>query len=135
MALPSAAAFTAAHRPLAALDRTGLEDLFRVWFGASGRRYICSVYPVGAPPAFDCGRAVVAAVRKHAKALEPSAEIAFVFQPAADDDLGVWERKARQCGANEWHVHLLAETAAARDFAASDLAPIHRAPGGLRLAA
>jgi hypothetical protein len=108
---------------LAALVRTGLEDLFRVWAGASGRRYICSVYPLGEPPAFDCGRAIVAAVRKSAAG---GAAIVFVFQPgAADeaDELRRWAQKARQRGANEWHVHLLAESPAARQFAARDLAP------------
>ena len=109
-------------RVLAALSRTGLEDLFRVWAGASGRRYICSVYPLSEPPAFDCGRAIVAAVRKSAA----GAAIVFVFQPcAADeaDELRRWAQKARQRGANEWHVHLLAESPAARHFAARDLAP------------
>ena len=109
-------------RVLAALDRTGLEDLFRVWAGASGRRYICSVYPLGEPRAFDCGRAIVAAVRKSAA----GAAIVFVFQPGAEDEadeLRRWAQKARQRGANEWHVHLLAESPAARHFAARDLAP------------
>ena len=109
-------------RVLAALDRTGLEDLFRVWAGASGRRYICSVYPLGEPRAFDCGRAIVAAVRKSAA----GAAIVFVFQPGAGDEadeLRNWAQKARQRGANEWHVHLLAESPAARHFAARDLAP------------
>ena len=113
---------TGTPRVLAALDRTGLEDLFRVWAGASGRRYICSVYPLGEPPAFDCGRAIVAAVRKSAA----GAAIVFVFQPdAADeaDELTCWAQKARLRGANEWHVHLLAESPAARKFAARDLAP------------
>jgi hypothetical protein len=107
---------------LAALVRTGLEDLFRVWAGASGRRYICSVYPLSEPPAFDCGRAIVAAVRKSAA----GAAIVFVFQPGAGDEadeLRNWAQKARQRGANEWHVHLLADSPAARQFAERDLAP------------
>jgi hypothetical protein len=114
--------FTATPRPLAALDRTGLEDLFRVWAGASGRRYICSVYALGEPPAFDCGRAIVAAVRKSAA----GSAIIFVFQPDAGDeadDLRCWAQKARQRGATEWHVHLLADSPAARKLAARDLAP------------
>jgi hypothetical protein len=115
--------FATTPRPLAALDRTGLEDLFRVWAGASGRGYICSVYPLGEPPAFDCGRAIVAAVRKSAA----GAAIVFVFQPSAGDEaeeLRGWAQKARQRGTNEWHVHLLADSPAARQFAARDLAPL-----------
>jgi hypothetical protein len=121
MALASAVVFCAGSpRPLAALDRTGLEDLFRVWPGASGRRYICSVYPIGEPPVFDCRRAIVAAVRKSAA----GAAILSVFVPGAEDaadDLRARAEKARQRGAHEWHVHLLANTEEARDFAARDL--------------
>lgn len=123
MALASAAPFCAGNpRPLAALDRTGLEDLFRVWPGASGRRYICSVYPVGEPPVFDCRRAIVAAVRRNAA----GAGLLFAFVPGAEDEadeLRARSQKARQRGANEWHVHLLANTQEARDFAARDLSP------------
>jgi hypothetical protein len=120
-ASPDAHSFSKPHHPLAALDRTGLESLFHAWVGASGRRYICSVYGVGAPPAFDCRRAVVAAVRRSAA----GAELVFIFQPdalAECDDLRGWTRKAQACGANEWHVHLLAGTPAARADAQRDLA-------------
>lgn len=112
--------FPPAHSPLAALDKTGLEKLFHAWAGASGRRYICSVYPVGEPPAFDCSRAVVAAVRRTAE----KAETVFVFAPESDSgDLQFWARKAHLAGAGEWHVHLLADTPAAREAAVRDLAP------------
>ena len=130
MALPLAnSRFVARLLPLAALDRTGLENLFQSWRGASGRRYICSVYPVGEAPAFDCARAIVVAVRKNAE----GASIAFVFEPGAQgesDGLRQWTQKARQYGAEEWHVHLLAGSEAERAFALRDLAPC-----SLRLAA
>jgi hypothetical protein len=123
MARPFAAShFAASPLPLASLDRTGLENLFQSWRGASGRRYICSVYPVGEAPSFDCARAIVAAVRKNAE----GASIAFVFQPGPEgesDGLRQWTQKARQYGADEWHVHLLAGSKEERDFALRDLAP------------
>ncbi len=121
-ALPVGSFFAARHRPLACLDRTGLESLFEAWLGASGRRYVCSVYSVDAPPSFDCGRAIVAAVRKNAE----GASIAFVFQPgetAEEGEMRAWAQKAKTCGANEWHVHLLAGSRAERDAAVRDLAP------------
>jgi hypothetical protein len=121
--------FAASCLPLACLDRTGMENWFQSWRGASGRRYICSVYAVGEPPSFDCDRAIVAAVRKGA----PGASIVFVFQPgpeAESDGLHQWTERARQYGADEWHVHLLAGSKAERDFALRDLAP-----PALRLAA
>lgn len=114
---------TKASGPLAALSQTGLEGLFHSWRGASGQRYICSVYDVDQPAAFDCSRAVVIAVRRDAAG---QASIAFVFQPdglaeGAADSLGLWTLRARQCGAREWHVHLLAASAEERKLAARDL--------------
>lgn len=115
----------AANRPLASLAQTGLENLFHSWIGASGRRYVCSVYPLDEPPAFDCRRAVVAAVRKG----QNGAAILFAFQPGLDeerDEFRLWTERARACGAEEWHVHLLAETPEARAFIVRDLSPARR---------
>ncbi|MCW2274077.1 hypothetical protein GJ654_06540 [Rhodoblastus acidophilus] len=113
----------AAHqssRPLAALRATVLESLFCSWSGRSGRRYICSIHPITEEPAFDCGRAVVAAVRPSFS----GAAIAFVFLPRTDgDDFPLWARRARSCGASAFHVHLLAETEGDRAATASDLRP------------
>ncbi len=111
------------NRPLASLSRTGLEKLFHNWLGASGRRYICSVYAVGAPPVFDRSRAVVAAVRRDAA----ESRIAFVFAANPDDDdFAFWTARARACGACEWHVHLLAETPEARASVLRDMEPARR---------
>lgn len=113
------------NRPLASLIRTSLEKLFHSWFGVSGQRYICSVYAVGGPPAFDRSRAVVAAVRREAT----KAEILFVFDPGPDEDsvdFRQWTARACASGANEWHVHLLAETAEERAFILGELSPARR---------
>jgi hypothetical protein len=122
------------NRPLAALRTTALESLFQSWRGLSGRRYICSVYPIDqvcpidqvhsiAEPAFECGRAVVLAVRQ----TMDGAEIVFIFQPAASGaDFASWAALARRCGAGQFHVHLLAETQAERDGVAADLRPQER---------
>ncbi|WP_298428170.1 hypothetical protein [Rhodoblastus sp.] len=115
----------AGHRPLASLAQTGLEKLFHNWIGASGRRYVCSVYPIGEQPVFDANRAVAAAVRRDAN----DASILFVFQPARGEtrhDFARWTDRARACGADEWHVHLLAETAVERAFIVGDLFPSYR---------
>jgi hypothetical protein len=110
----------ASSRPLAALRATVLEHLFQSWRGRSGRRYICSVHPITDEAAFDCDRAVVAAVRQTPK----GSEIAFVFQPAAaGGDFSLWAERARRCGARALHVHLLADTPDARAAVAADLRP------------
>jgi hypothetical protein len=113
------------NRPLTSLRRTGLEKLFHSWLGASGRRYICSVYSVGEPPPFDESRAVIAAVRPGTA----RAEIAFVFAPGLNgesEDFDLWTARARACGASEWHVHLLADTPQARGVVLRDLTPARR---------
>ena len=54
----------------------------------------------------------------------------FLFQPGPDeaaDDLRFWTQKARASGANEWHVHLLAETPEDRALVLRDLSPARRA--------
>ena len=87
---------TASSRPLAALRATALEHLFQSWRGRSGRRYIFSVHPVAGVAAFDCGRAVVVAVRRTSGA----PEIAFVFQPTREGRaFAAWAEQARLCGA------------------------------------
>jgi hypothetical protein len=115
-------AFSARCLPLACLDRTGMENWLRSWRGASGRRYICSVYAIGEPPVFDFERAIVAAVRKG----EDGGSILFVFQPgpeAESEGFRHWTEQARRQGADEWHVHLLAGTPEERELALSDLSP------------
>ena len=84
--------FAVSSHKLVALDDTGLESFFHSWRGASGRRYICSVYDIDEAPQFDLARAVVAAVRRNAA----GTEITFTFQPAADgSDWRYWAEKAR----------------------------------------
>jgi hypothetical protein len=114
--------FAARCLPLACLDRTGMENWLRSWRGASGRRYICSVYTIGDSPAFDFERAIVAAVRKG----DDGGSILFVFQPgqlAEGEGMRQWTETARRQGADEWHVHLLAETPEQRELALNDLSP------------
>jgi hypothetical protein len=120
MNLPSLAAID--NRPLASLARTGLDKMFHSWIGASGRRYVCSVYSINEPPAFDYRRAIVAAVRR----TQPGATIAFIFEPRDLDDFELSTRRARAAGAEQWHVHLLADTPEARAFVVRDLCPARR---------
>jgi hypothetical protein len=107
-------------RPLAALRATALEDLFQSWRGRSGRRYICSVHPAAEDATFEIGRAVVAAVRRTSE----GSEIIFVFEPGRPGrGFAAWAERARRSGAAEFHVHLLAQTRAARAAVAKDLRP------------
>jgi hypothetical protein len=116
----------AAEAPLRCLSDGALSKHFHKWRGASGRGYVCSVFPVragaefGGLPDFDGGVAI--AVARDAKGQR---------RPLAVFDL-CW-REARFCGdlesvgsalrsgASEWHVHLLADSEQARKAVISDI--------------
>jgi hypothetical protein len=106
--------------PLAALAGETLSPRFCAWRGASGRRYIASVYDARACPAY-CDAALIAVAigtdgRRRIVAL---ADTGVFPEP-------VVARLARTPAPNggrlELHLHLLAATAAERHAALDDLA-------------
>ena len=123
---PEAAPPTAPHfaeteaEPLASLADEPLSPRFCAWRGASGRRYIASVYEARACPAY-CDAALIAV------AAEPDGRRRIV----ALADTGVFpepvvarlaQTAAPFSGRLELHLHLLAATAAERRAALDDLA-------------
>lgn len=106
------------HGRLTSLAETGLAHLFESWRGASGRRYICSVYDIVDPPVFDPAQAVVFAVRR----APVGAEILFACAGVATEAEFLRRRaQAERVGATHWHVHLLASTPQARAAVLADL--------------
>ena len=109
---------------LVALADTPLASRFCSWPGLSGRRYIFSVYPWSECPPF-CHAVLLAAVRDDAgrrRALSVFDTGAFP-EPAllrAGRDLGVYGARL------EFHLHLLASSAAERESVLADLA-VHSA--------
>ncbi len=111
--------------PLAGLAGTDLSRRFRHWRGASGKRHLFSVFPVGTPlPGEDAPRfadAVVMAVGRDAcgvpciLALDETGPLPDLFYDSARF------RAAVTAGAEEIHVHLLADTATARAAVMHDL--------------
>jgi hypothetical protein len=106
--------------PLAALAGRALEPRFRSWRGASGRRYIVSVYDPDACPAY-CDAVLIAA------AVDPDGRRRLL----ALADTGVFPepvlaRARRSLGdvaePVEFHLHLLAASSAERRAALDDLA-------------
>ncbi|MCX7899619.1 MAG: hypothetical protein N2444_05985 [Methylocystis sp.] len=111
-------AAAARGRALEALnDSEWLRDRFFSWRGASGRRYVCSVFQVG-ESAFvaELARGVIIGVARE------SAPRPVCVLPAgvgfASDRAGLW-RYARELGVTEWHVLFCAEENTLRDIAAS----------------
>ncbi len=114
------------HAPLAGLAGSDQSQRFRYWRGASGRRYLFSVFPIGSRRSIDlCPRfdnAVVLAV-KHGAGDER--EILCLDQTGTIPDLffdGQQLRDAVAVGGNEIHVHLLTEHAEGRLAMLRDLA-------------
>lgn len=121
--LPRAVAASAV--PLAGLAGTDLARRFRHWRGASGKRHLFSVFPVGEPtPGEDAPRfadAVVLAVGRDAAgerrilALDDTGPEPDLFYESARF------RAAVAAGADEIHVHLLTDTPAGRAALLRDL--------------
>jgi hypothetical protein len=101
--------------PLAAPENSALASRFHFWRGASGRRYVCSVFPPERLPAYE--RAIALFVRKS------SGQIVGVAAGLAD--------KSAVAQAEEVHVHLARDgaalAAAFRDLSAL-IAPMKPAP-------
>jgi len=107
--------------PLASLAGSVLGPRFHAWYGRSGGRTICSVYPVregeagyGLP---DFTWAIVIAAGRDRGRLHSVAVFAF----GERDDKSAYAEKAITAGAVEWHVHLLAQDEPARFAVLRDL--------------
>jgi hypothetical protein len=123
---PQSPSVAAADAPLACLAGGALASRFHAWYGLSGRRYICSVFPVveeaaaGGLPEFEAGIVIATAKdrrgqRRALAAFELSWDGESVKHKGQID-------AALKAGASEWHVHLLAESLAQRRASLADLA-------------
>lgn len=102
--------------PLAALSGNPLAGRFHNWRGASGRRYICTIFADRAQTG-DFADALILNVRRDADGGRSLLGIAGSDATLAK---GVCSQGPAAC-ANEWHVHLMAATRAAREEAMADL--------------
>jgi hypothetical protein len=107
--------------PLSVLAGEDLGGRFRFWRGASGRRYMFSVYSSEACPAYDRAVLVGAAVEA-----DGSRRILFIDDTGAFPEPALGRARARLAKARskiEFHVHLLAVSPAERTALIDDLAP------------
>ncbi len=105
---------------LAALAGLPFSSRFRSWTGLSGRRYVFSVYPASACPAF-CHAVLLAAVRDGPRRLR----IVSVRDTGAFPEPVVAraQREFRAFGPGlEFHLHLLPSSSADRAATIADLA-------------
>jgi hypothetical protein len=121
----------ATSAPLAALAGGALASRFHAWHGASGRRYVCSVFQ--APPTGKLGdapgfaSAVILAIgfapdgsRRLLAIAETDAEGGLRFIDAVIPSQS-WPREPWPQDTVEWHVHLLAVSPGARRALIADL--------------
>ena len=114
-----------ADTPLAGLAGSDLAGRFRHWRGLSGRRYLFSVFPLGARPALDrlprYEQAVILAVRRDQ---DGTRTILLAADTGPMPDVlfgGHGLHDAIASGANEIHMHLLADDGRARLAIVDDL--------------
>ncbi len=112
--------------PLASLAGSVLGPRFHAWYGRSGRRTICSVYPVRRDeaglglPDFTWAIVIAASRDQGARDQGPLRSLA-VFAFGEGEDKTTHAVKAVADGALEWHVHLLAQDELARYAVLQDL--------------
>jgi hypothetical protein len=128
----------ARNSALASLAGEALAERFHAWHGASGRRYVFTIFPVNsaAPDSGlpDFAEAVVIAVARKSdgsrrrvslcqreRGANPYARESFILEALAG-------------GACEWHVHLLAIEVAQRRAVIADIEAMRYAPKAARRA-
>jgi hypothetical protein len=119
----SASSSEGASAPLRALAGNALDARFRSWRGASGRRYIFSIFDRQSCPAYEHVVAMIAAV-------DPDGERRIIFI----DDTGCFPDLALATALKgtpvvreiEFHVHLLATSRAERTAMIADLTHARR---------
>jgi len=104
-------------------SEAAFDQAFHYWRGGSGRRYLHSVYTLIGCPALP--RANYILVRRY----DNGTRVALGFGQTKDDavtlNLAHLRHEGAKLGANEVHIHLLAETAEDRADVEADLTAAH----------
>lgn len=98
---------------------TGTRDRFHFWCGASGQRYVHTVYDL-----LDCPEVPAAnflLVRREASGRRTVLAIGHLKRQSASLNLAEIRHRGARLGANEVHVHLLAPSAQDRRVVELDL--------------
>jgi hypothetical protein len=112
-----------ADEPALVCSEAAFDQAFHYWRGASGRRYLHSVYTLIGCPALP--RANYILVRRY----DNGTRVALAFGQTKDDavtlNLAHLRHEGAKIGANEVHIHLLAETTEDRGDVEADLTAAH----------
>lgn len=100
-------------------DRELVEESYQFWTGASGKRYVHTVYDLLTCPALPAANFML--VRKDASGVANVLSIGRVSNSASSLNLATIRRQGAKLGATEVHVHLLADDTATAQFIERDL--------------
>jgi hypothetical protein len=120
---PEFGEFGPADEPALVCSEAAFAQAFHYWRGASGRRYLHSVYSLIGCPALP--RANYILVRRY----DDGRRVALSFGQTKDEavtlNLAHLRHEGAKIGANEVHIHLLAENADDRVLVEADLTAAH----------
>jgi hypothetical protein len=112
-----------ADEPALVCSEAAFDQAFHYWRGASGRRYLHSVYTLIGCPTLPQANYIL--VHRY----DDGRRLALAFGQTKDDattlNLAHLRHEGAKCGANEVHIHLLAEGGDARALVEADLVAAH----------
>jgi hypothetical protein len=91
------------------------------WRGRSGRRYIVGVHPLVEAEVLDVTDAVILAVKRDEDGIAHVLDVATAGSHPSQQARARWMTRVRELGANEMHVHRLAESDVQRRAIVDDL--------------
>ncbi|MBQ0818347.1 MAG: hypothetical protein QNK17_09795 [Hyphomicrobiaceae bacterium] len=112
-----------ADEPALVCAETEFAQAFHYWRGASSQRYLHSVYSLLGCPALPQANYIL--VRRHEDGTREALAFGQTKADAVSLNLAHLRHEGAKCGANEVHVHLLADTAGDRTLVEADLAAAH----------
>lgn len=92
---------------------------FQFWTGASGTRYVHSIYNLFECPPVDAANYIL--VKRHRDGQRTVLSIGRVTHASASINLADIRQRSAELGANEIHVHLLADSKSASQQIEADL--------------
>jgi hypothetical protein len=107
--------------PLLALADGALSARFRSWRGASGKRYVFSVYDRRSCPAYSSAVIVIASARP-----DGGRDIVSILDTGCFPDVVLAKAAAKFDDGLEFHVHLLAASSQERQAMIADISHLRR---------
>ena len=108
-----------AHNQARLEDTAGLTERFHFWSGASGRRYVHTIYSLVECPALPQGNYVL--VNRDGRGSRTVLAVGRLTHDASTLNLAEIRHQGSMLGANEVHVHLLAGTSKQSKLVEHDL--------------